>query len=104
MSRCDSIQEKCRKARYFYTKNALSQNANLEINKDKAAVEDGLATLGFSQTLQQSLDYAEKMYNDSKTPFDLKTSVGHLRSFLEQLQAEGVTMIQKKKGGTLPTG
>jgi hypothetical protein len=36
---CDSIVEKCRKARYLYTKGSLLPGMNLEVNQDKGKVQ-----------------------------------------------------------------
>jgi hypothetical protein len=37
------------------------------------------------------------------TPFELKSSMGHLRSFLEKLQLQACAVAYKKYGGTPPS-
>jgi hypothetical protein len=96
-----AIKEECRKARYFYTKASL-EGFNLEINQDKNAVENYLQTLGFSSTLSQSLNEADRLYQGTSTPFDLKSSMGHLRSFLENLHAEALPAVETKVGVPAP--
>jgi hypothetical protein len=68
----DSITQECRQARYFYLKGALQRNVNIEIESDKSKVESFLSKLGFSATLSQSLNEAEKDYSDSSNVFELK--------------------------------
>lgn len=99
---CESIIEQCRRARYFYLKGALLQETNLEINEDKAAVESYLQSLGFNETLVQSLNHAEELYR-SPSPFELKSSMGHLRSFLENLHAEAAQRVAKKASVPAPS-
>jgi hypothetical protein len=79
------IVEECQKARYFYLKNLLETGLNIEVNQDREAVQNYLQTLGFAEDLSRSLDEEERSYRDSKNEFELKTSMGHLRSFLENL-------------------
>ncbi len=90
---CSSISEMCRKARYLHLKDILVEMSNLQVNQDKVAVESHLQQLGFSTTLVQSLNHAEALYHSS-SPFDLKSSLGHLRSFLEALHLEAAKKIQ----------
>jgi hypothetical protein len=90
---CDSVLEGCRKARYFYVMGSLLPGMNLEVNQDKTAVRTFLGKLGFTQLLIQSLDEAERQYRMAATPFDLKNSMGHLRSFLENLHREASQSI-----------
>jgi hypothetical protein len=82
---CGGIIEECRQARYWYLKGALQRNANVEVNHDKSRVEEYLKSLGFSGPLLEALNVAEQNLRDSATPFELKNSLGHLRSFLEGL-------------------
>ena len=100
---CDSVVEGCRKARYLYLKGSLLPETNLEINQDKTSVRTFLENLGFTQLLIQSLDEAERLYRTAATPFDLKSSMGHLRSFLEQLHLQACALAYKKFGGNLPS-
>jgi hypothetical protein len=97
------IIELCRKAQYLYLKGSLLQGFNLEINQDKVAVENFLNQLGFSRVLVESLNEADRLYSQPGTEFDLKSSVGHLRSFLEELQFQAIQAVHAKCGGNLPT-
>jgi hypothetical protein len=97
---CDSALEACRKARYLYVKGSLMPGMNLEVNQDKATVRTFLEKLGFSQLLIQSLEEAERLYREDATPFELKSSMGHLRSFLEQLHVQACGLVYGKFGGT----
>jgi hypothetical protein len=96
------LLEQCRKARYFYLKRALSEGLNIEINQDKDAVQSHLKALGFSDPLARSLDEAERLYHDGANEFDLKASMGHLRSFLEGLHNEAFPRLLAKFGGEMP--
>jgi hypothetical protein len=100
---CDSVSEGCRKARYLYVKGSLLPGMNLEVNQDKTTVRTFLEKLGFTQLLIQSLDEAEKLYRTAATPFDLKNSMGHLRSFLEQLHLQACALEHRKFGGSQPS-
>ena len=100
---CASISEACRKARYFYLKGSLLPGMNLEINQDKNTVRSFLEKLGFTPVLIESLNEAERLYRAASTPFELKSCMGHLRSFLENLHLHGCAALHKKVGGTLPT-
>jgi len=100
---CASVVEECRKATYFYVKGSLTPQMNLEVNQDKSRVQTFLEKLGFSQLLIQSLEEAERLYRTDSTPFDFKSSIGHLRSFLEQLHLQACALAHKKHGGTLAT-
>jgi hypothetical protein len=100
---CDSVTEACRKAKYLYVKGSLLPGMNLEVNQDKNRVRTFLEKLGFPQLLIESLDEAERLYRTAATPFELKSSMGHLRSFLEQLHLQACTALDKKLGGTLPS-
>jgi hypothetical protein len=90
---CSSISEMCRKARYLHLKDILVEMSNLQVNQDKVSVVSHLQQLGFSATLVQSLNHAEELYHSS-SPFDLKSSLSHLRSFLEALHLEAAKKIQ----------
>lgn len=96
------IVEQCRKARYFYLAGQLENGLNLEINQDKTAVQGYLASLRLPEDLSRSLDEAERLYRDSKTNFDLKSSMGHLRSFLENLHKAVFPASVAKFGGLAP--
>ena len=97
---CDSVTEECRKARYLYVKGSLLPGMNLEVNQDKNRVRTFLEKLGFPQLLIGSLDEAERLYRTAATPFELKSSMGHLRSFLENLHLQACAAAYKKFGGS----
>jgi hypothetical protein len=80
-----AIVEQCRKARFLYVKESLSEASNLEINEDKIAVEQYIQQYGFPHTLVESLNQAQRLYRDGTTPFDFKGSMANLRSFLENV-------------------
>jgi hypothetical protein len=84
----EGIQEECRKAEFLYLKGLLIEGLNLEVNQDKDAVQTFLQRLGFSQNLISCLSKADQLYQNPSDSFDLKSSMGHLRSFLESMQLE----------------
>lgn len=94
----ESIQEQCRKASYLYLKGFLLEGLNLEINQDKDRVESYLQEFGFSKTLVECLHKAEQLYQGPADAFDLKSSMAHLRSFLENLHKEAGPSLQEKYG------
>jgi hypothetical protein len=89
----DGISEECRKARFWYLKGALQELPNLEIESDKLKVEGFLVNLGFSADMVKALDAAESDYKSTASAFELKSCLGHLRSFLEYLHRESVKSI-----------
>jgi hypothetical protein len=97
------LLKECEEARYLYVKTLLESGLNLEINQDKATVQTYLSTLGFSTTLSRSLEEAERLYQAGGNEFDLKASMGHLRSFLEGLHSEAFPTLHARFGGELPT-
>jgi hypothetical protein len=99
---CKSVVEECRKAKYIYLKGSLLPGMNLEVNQDKVTVRTFLEKLGFTEPLIRSLDETEKSYRTAATPFELKSSMGHLRSFLEQLHLQACALAHRKLGGSLP--
>lgn len=100
---CDSLLKGCSNARYLYLERALLPGMNLEVNQDKTTVRTFLEKLGFAQLLIQSLDEAERLYRTATTPFELKSSMGHLRSFLEQLHLQACGLAHGKFGGPRPS-
>jgi len=97
-----AILEQCRKAQYLYLKGSLLEGLNLEINQDRDIVQSYLLQLGFSKDLIECLNVAEQLYRSSGTNFDLKSCIGHLRSFLENLEKEAMPGAVAKYGGNLP--
>ena len=104
VAECDCVIEECGQARYWYLKGALQQNANLEINQDKRRVEDYLKRLGFTDLLLQTLNAADQDFRASATAFELKNSLGHLRSFLEELHQQACSRILAEAGTAAPKG
>jgi|GEM_PF-1260389 hypothetical protein len=94
----DAIREQCRQARYWYLKGALQQTTNLEIESDKAKVVEFLDSLGFDPLLTASLKRAEDLYQESSDAFDLKSCLGHIRSFYEHLHIDAATVIANESG------
>jgi hypothetical protein len=94
----ESIQEQCRKASYLYLKGSLLEGLNLEINQDKDRVENYLQQFGFSKILAECLHKADQLYQGPADAFDLKSSMGHLRSFLENLHNDAGPSLEKKYG------
>ena len=84
----NAFLSQCRQARFFYLKGALQQTTNLEIENDKTKVIDFLDSLGFDPLLIASLAKAENLYGTASSAFDLKSCLGHLRSFLEDLHVQ----------------
>ena len=84
----DAITEECHQARYWYLKGALQELPNLEIESDKSKVESFLVKLGFSDDMVKTLNAAEADYKSTASVFELKSCLGHLRSFLEHLHRE----------------
>jgi hypothetical protein len=97
---CDAVSEFCRKAGFLHLENALTENINLEVNQDKYVVEGFLEKFGFSGPLLTALNEAEKLNSPGATELELKSSMGHLRSFLEHLHSEAIPQIQERK--TIP--
>jgi len=100
---CNGITEECRKARYLFLKGSLLEGLNLEVNQDRNKVESYLRKFGFSALLVSSLDEADRLYRSDATTLEFKSCIGHLRSFLENLQKEAMPRIHGRFGGTLPT-
>jgi hypothetical protein len=90
----DALREECRKAQYFYLKGSLLEGLNLEVNQDKQAVEGHLKGQGFSEALLECLNQADHLYHGAASGFHLKSAMGHLRSFMERLHAEGLAKLK----------
>jgi hypothetical protein len=100
----DGITAECRQARYFYLKGALHQpTVNLEVESDKAEVEDYLKKLGFGDDMIKALDAAERDYRADATGFELKNVMGQLRSVLEFIYRDASTAIAAQEGDAAPT-
>jgi hypothetical protein len=75
---------------------------NLEANQDKIVVEEYIQRFGFPHTLVESLNEAERLYLHGTTPLEFKSSMGHLRSFLENVHGEVMPAVYARFGGQLP--
>lgn len=93
ISACKGLVEQCRKARFLYLEGELEEGLNLEINQDKDTVVNYLQRFGFSNPLIESLNEAERLYRGQATAFDLKNSMGHLRSFMEELHEQAIPEV-----------
>jgi len=91
----DAIGQQCNQARYFYLKGVLQQTTNLEVEGDKTKVIGFLDSLGFDPLLTASLAKAEGLYRASSDAFDLKSCLGHIRSFYEHLNIDAGQAIAK---------
>jgi hypothetical protein len=105
----DGITRECEQARYLYLKGSLLQTVNLEIESDKAKVESFLTKLGFSNDMIEVLGAAERDYRSAADRFELKSCLGHLRSFLEELhwqaaKGTGITGLDANKKWGSATG
>jgi hypothetical protein len=97
----DAIVQQCNQARYFYLKNVLQQNTNLEVESDKTKVVGFLDSLGFDPLLTASLAKAEELYLSSSNAFDLKSCLGHIRSFYEHLNIDAGQAFARHLGATV---
>lgn len=97
----DSITKECQQARFWYLKGRLQRTVNLEVESDKGRIENFLAQLGFSNDMIKTLNAAENDYRSTTNPFELKSCLGHIRSFLEHLHREAARAIAAAAGHTL---
>lgn len=74
---------------------------NLEIESDKAKVVGFLDSLGFDPLLTASLAKAEDLYRSTSDAFDLKSCLGHIRSFYEHLTIDAGQAIAKDLAETV---
>jgi hypothetical protein len=96
-----AIAKQCEQAAYWYLKGELQQAANLEIESDKTKVIGFLDGLGFDPLLTSSLKKAEDLYKPSADAFDLKSCLGHIRSFYEHLSIDGGMAIAAAHGASV---
>ena len=80
----------------------LFEGVNFEINQDKEALQSNLKSLGFSKTLQESLDYIERQFRSSDDEFDYKSCAGHIRSFASGVIKEIAIKVAQSEGTDLP--
>jgi len=95
------IAKECEQARYWYLKGALQRTVNLEVQSDKAKVESFLTELGFSKDMIKALNAAENDYRSTTSPFELKSCLGHIRSFLEHLHREAAKSAAATAGDSV---
>ncbi len=97
----DGISKECEQARFWYLKGTLQRTFNLEVESDKARVEGFLTKLGFSNDMIKALNAAENDYRSTTNPFELKSCLGHIRSFLEHLHREAARSVAAAAGNTV---
>jgi len=97
----NGITKECEQARFWYLKGTLQRTVNLEVESDKARVEGFLTQLGFSSDMIKTLNAAENDYRSTTNPFELKSCLGHLRSFLEHLHRQAAKSIAATTGNTV---
>jgi len=97
----DDIVKECKQARYWYLKGRLQRTINMEVESDKSRIEDFLTKLGFNDDMIKTLNAAENDYRSNTDSFELKSCLGHLRSFLEHLHREAANSIAAAAGDTV---
>ena len=91
----DNLFRQIQQAEYYYLKGALQQNPNLEVENDKVKIQTFIDTLGFDPLLSAALKKADDIYNANPDAFDLKSCMGHIRSFIEHLHIDAGQAIAK---------
>jgi hypothetical protein len=97
----DNLFGEMRQAEYYYLKGALLQIPNLEIDNDRVKIHSFIDTLGFDPLLSAALKKADDIYNGSPDAFDLKSCIGHIRSFIEHLHIQAGMAIAKSVNKTV---
>jgi hypothetical protein len=97
----DGIAQECRQARFWYLKGRLQRTVNIEVESDKSRIEGFLTKLGFNDDMIKTLNAAENDYRSTTNPFELKSCLGHIRSFLEHLHREAAKSIAAAAGDTV---
>ncbi|HJZ13104.1 MAG TPA: hypothetical protein VJ521_13190, partial [Acidobacteriota bacterium] len=97
----DGITKECEQARFWYLKGTLQRTVNLEVESDMARVEGFLTKLGFSSEMIKTLKAAENDFRSNTNPFELKSCLGHIRSFLEHLHRKAAQSIAAAAGDTV---
>jgi hypothetical protein len=97
----DNLFSQVRQAEYYYLKGALQQIPNLEIGNDQVKIYSFIDTLGFDPLLSAALKKADDIYNGSPDAFDLKSCIGHIRSFVEHLHIQAGVAIAKSTNKTV---
>ncbi|MDO9464583.1 MAG: hypothetical protein Q7J67_04720 [bacterium] len=84
MNLVSSINSEIRTIRFERVEEELSP-INLEINQDKKDLKKQIKKYNLPNALGESLDNIEKKLRESKTKFDYKSCIDHIRSFIESL-------------------
>ena len=84
-------------ALFFYLKGALQDIPSLEIDDDRRKVIGVIESLGFDPVLTASLQKAEDLYRNTADAFDLKSCIGHLRSFYEHVHIQAAATFAAQK-------
>lgn len=92
------ISRQCDQAVYFYVKGGLQQIRNPEVEGDKVELVGFLERIGFPPELRASLEESEKLYRSDSSAFELKSCLGHLRSFLEALHRKAAAALAAGTG------
>ncbi len=87
----ECIVSESRQAKFYYLKGALRRNPNIEVENDKAIVENFLESLNFDSRLITSLRKSEELYR-ADSELDLKSCLDHLRSFFEHLHIDAAQL------------
>jgi hypothetical protein len=87
------ISEECQQALYYCTKGAVERQGPLDAEGDKRKIVDYIESLQFPETMRGALEEAEKLFRQDASVFQLKSCMGHLRSFLEALHIESAKAI-----------
>jgi hypothetical protein len=90
-----------RASTFLVSQGTLHRTLNLEVESDKARVEGFLTKLGFSSDTIKALNAAENDYRSTTNPFELKSCLGHIRSFLEHLHRQAAKSVAAAAGDTV---
>jgi len=96
----DLLQER-EHALYFYTKGTIERIGPLDVEGDKQKIVDYVTALGLPETLRGALDEAEKLFRLGASGFQLKSCLGHIRSFLEVLHCEAAKTVALQNQDTV---
>ncbi len=97
----DGIKLECDQAVYFYVKGRLQQIRNPEVEGDRVQLVGFLERIGFAHQLRALLEEAERLYRIDSSGFELKSCLGHLRSFLETLHREAAMALAAGRGDSI---
>lgn len=97
----NNLLMQARQAEYYYLKGALRQTPNIEIDNDKTKVYSFIDLLGFDPLLAATLKRGDDIYYGNPDAFDLKSCIGHFRSFLEHLHIDAGLAIARSVNKTV---